>query len=233
MIATGALAETELATCVRSLVGKGGGSLTAKPLGGRTLYQVKDGNRTMFFAFGRADTVVLGSNEAYVTEALGTGKKAVDNPELAAWIELADQNAPLWAVGRVSDRVRQGLVRVTEGKLSAGPAAFVGSIDPSHGAKLSLAAVMTSPADAKQLESQVKAQLAALVMVAQIKSLGPLVQKIVARVDGNVVRFDANLSMDDVNHVLSVLDGTPSPEQDSPPPSGSASVSGSAAGSNL
>lgn len=228
MVATGAIAETDLTACVRSLVGKGGGQLTAKPLGGRTLYQVKDQNRTMFFSFGRADTIVLGTSDAYVTEALGTGKKAVDHPELGAWMKLTKQNTPLWAIGRVSDRVKQGLVRVSDGQIKTGPSAFVGFADLSDGAKLELGAVMANDEDAKQLESQIKAQLAMLVMVAQMKSLGPLVQKVKLSLDGNVVRIAAALSMDDVNHVLSMLDGGASPKQDSPPAIGSGSQAGSA-----
>ena len=220
MIATGALKETELSACVRTLVGKGGGTLTAKPLDGRTLYQVKDQNRTMFFSFGSADTVVMSTSDTYATEALGPGKKALDHPELAAWIKLADQNAPIWAVGRASERVKGGLVRVTQGALKAGPTAFVASLDLTDGAKLDTGVVMASKDDAKQLESQVKAQLATLVMVAQMKSLGPLVQKIKTTIDGNVLRFAVALTMDDVNHVLSVLDGGPPPAQDSPPASG-------------
>ena len=217
MIATGAIAETELTTCIRSLVGKGGGQLTAKPLEGRTLYQVKDQNRTMFFTFGRADTILLGTSDAWVTEALSKNKKAPDHPELAAWMKLVNQRAPLWAIGRVSERVKQGLVRVTDGQIKAGPTAFVGSADLTEGAKLELGAVMANGDDAKQLESQIKAQLAMLVMIAQAKSLGPLVQKVKLAVDGNTVRISAALSMDDVNHVLSMLDGGAPPAQDSPP----------------
>ncbi len=217
MVATGSIGETELSTCVRSLVGKGGGSLTAKPLDGRTLYQVKENNRTMFWAFGRTDTIVLGTSDAYVTEALGKGKKVSDHPEIAAWMKLTNQNAPVWAVGRVSDRVKAGLVRVTQGQIKAGPTAFVGSADLTNGAQLVLGAVMATPDDAKQLESQIKAQLAALVMVAQMKSLGTMVQKVKIGTDGNVVRISAALTMDDVNHVLSMLDGGTPPAQDSPP----------------
>jgi len=229
MVATGAIGETELSTCVRSLVGKGGGTLTAKPLDSRTLYQVKDNNRTMFFAFGRADTVVLGTNEDYVKLALGTGKKVPDHPELAAWMKLVKQNAPLWAIGRVSDRVKQGLVRVTQGALKTGPSAFIASLDLTDGAKIALGAVMANAEDAKALESQAKAQLGALVMIAQFKSLGTMVEKLKISTSENIVRFDAALSMDDVNHVLSMLDGSPAPVQDSPPPSGSGSAgSGSA-----
>jgi hypothetical protein len=217
MVATGTIGEAPLTTCVRSLVGKGGGQLTAKPLDGRTLYQVKDQNRTMFFAFGNPTTVVLGTSETYVTEALGKDKKAPDHPELASWMKLVDQNRPAWAIGRVSDRVKSGLVRVTQGQIKTGPTAFVGSADFSEGAKLELGAVMANGEDAKQLESQIKAQLAMLVMVAQAKSLGTIVQKVKLSVDGNVVRIVAELTMDDVNHVLSVLDGGSPPAQDSPP----------------
>ena len=231
MVATGAIGEAELSACVRSLVGKGGGTLTAKPLESRTLYQVKDQNRTMFFSFGSPTTIVLSSNDAFITEALGKGKKAMDHPELAAWAKLTNQNAPLWAVGRVSERVKGGLVKVTQGQIKTGPSAFVGSMDLTEGAKLELGAVMSTGDDAKQLESQIKSQLALLVMVAQAKSLGPLVQKVKLAVDGNVVRIGAALTMDDVNHVLSLLDPAPSPAQDSPPPSPPAAGSGSSAGS--
>lgn len=227
MVATGSITEADLSSCVRSLVGKGGGQLTAKPLDARTLYQVKDGNRTMFFAFGSPTTVVLSSSDAFITEALSKGKKAMDHPELAAWAKLTNQNAPLWAIGRVSDRVKTGLVRVTQGQLKTGPTAFVGSMDLSEGAKLGLGAVMASDDDAKQLESQIKAQLGMLVMVAQAKSLGTLVEKVKITADDKVVRISAALTMDDVNHVLSVLDPAPSPAQDSPPPTGPGSQAGS------
>lgn len=226
MVATGQLVETELAACVRAMVGQGGGSLTAKPLDGRTLYQAKDGNRTMFFAFGRPDTVVLGSSEAYVTEALGPGKKVADNADLMKWIKLADQKAPVWAAGRVDERVRQGLVKVTNGQLSAGPTAMVLAVDPTEGAKLDLGAVMASEADAKALESFAKSQLALMSMAAQAKSLGKVVDKVSIAADGEVVRFAANLGMDDVNQLISALDGGDATAQDSPPPPGPGSAAG-------
>jgi hypothetical protein len=227
MIATGQLVETELAECVRSMVGQGGGSLTAKSLGGRTLYQAKDGKRTMFFAFGRPDTVVLGASEAYVTEALGTGKKLADNAELTAWIKRANQSAPIWAAGRLDERVRAGLVKVTNSQLKAGPVAIILALDPSDGAKVDLGAVMASTADAKTLESFAKTELGLLAMAAQIKKLGTVVDKVAISTEEEVVRFQANLSMSDVNLLISVLDGGVSTAQDSPPltpPAGSAAA---------
>ncbi len=217
MIATGQLVETELAECVRSMVGQGGGSLTAKTDAGRTLYQAKDGKRTMFFAFGRPDTVVLGASEKYVNEALGNGKKLADNAELTGWIRRADHKAPLWAAGRVDERVRANLVKVTSNQLSAGPVALVLAVDPSDGAKVDLGAVMANGEDAKKLESFAKGQLGLLAMAAQVKKLGPVVEKVAISTDNEVVRFKADLSMADVNLLISALDGGVSTAEDSPP----------------
>lgn len=224
MIATGQLVETELAECVRSMVGQGGGSLTAKAVDGRTLYQAKDGKRTMFFAFSRADTVVLGANEAYVTEALGKGKKLADNAELTQWIRRADQTAPIWAAGKVDERVRAGLVKVTNNQLSAGPVAIILAADATDGVKLDVGAVMATKADSKTLETFAKTQLGLLAMAAQVKKLGPLVDKVTISTEDEVVRFKANLSMSDVNLLISVLDGTVPSEQGSTPPPGKGSA---------
>ena len=205
------------------MVGQGGGGLTSKPLGTRTLYEAKDGNRVMYFAFGRPDTVVLGADEAFVTEALGPGNKALDNPDLAKWLALADQKAPLWGAGRVEPRVAQGLVRVTQGQLTAGPSAIVVAFDPTSGAKLELGAAMASEADAKTLESFAKGRLALLGLGAQAKSLGKIVDKVSIATQGAFVQFKAELSPDDLNQLVSVLDGGGGPAQDSPPASGSGS----------
>jgi hypothetical protein len=226
VVATGKLVETELAACVRTMVGGGSGGLTATPLGKRTMYQAKDGTHVMFFAFGRADTVVMSANEAFVTEALGTGKKIGDNPEMAKWMALADQKAPIWAAGRVDDRVRQGLVKVANGTLSAGPAAMVVAIDATKGAKIELGAVMASPADAKALELFAKTQLGLVAMAAQAKGLGKLVDKVEITSDASLVRFIAALDSDEVNQLVSVLDGGGGSAQSAPPRDGSAGSAG-------
>jgi len=217
MVATGTLSEPDLASCIRTMVGKGGGTLTAKSVVGRSIYQVVDGNRTMFFAFSRADTVVLGTNEAWVTEALGTGLKAASNPDLAVWLKLIDQRRPIWAVGRIDPRVGQGLITATQGKLTSQPQAFVATVDATVGAKLELGVVMKDAEMAKTLESWAKNELAVVGMAAQLKSLGPIVSKVTVTAEQTVVRFRAALTMDEVNQLLSVLDEKAAPEQGSPP----------------
>jgi hypothetical protein len=230
MVVTGQIVETELAGCVRTIVGQGGGTLTAKDIGGRTLYQAKDQNRTMYFAFGKADTVVLGSNEAYVTEALGTGKKVADNGELVGYMKLANQSAPVWAAGKVDERVRGGLVKLTGGQVKEGPTAMVVSADPTNGLGLEVGAAMASEADAKTLESFAKAQLGLMAMAAQAKSLGKVVDKVTISAEKQVVRFKAALTVDDVNLLISALDGGGVTAQDSPPATEPGSAAGAAAG---
>lgn len=218
MIVVGSLPEADLKDCVTKLVGAGGGTLTGKVVLGRTLYFAKDGNRTMYFAYSRPDTVVLGADEAYVTEALGNGKKAPDNPELTAWRKLVNQNSPLWAVGRTDARIRDGLVQLTEGKLSAGPVAFAASADLRDGANLQLSAVMSTQDQAKSLQSFVKTQLALLIAAAQLRSLGSVVGKLGVTVDGAIVKLQMTLTIDDVNQLLSALDETSTHAQDRAPP---------------
>lgn len=224
MVAVGALPEPDLKDCVTRLVGTGTGSVTGKSVLGRTLYVVRDGNRTMYFAYTRADTIVLGASEAYVTEALGTGKKAPDNPDMTRWRALVNQNAPLWAVGRTDPRIRDGLVQLTEHKISAGPVAFAASADLADGAQLALHVVMSAPEQAKSLETYAKTELALLTAAAQMKSLGPVVGKIAVTSDASVVQFRAALSVEDLNQLLSMLDEGSTPAQNrAPAPSGTGS----------
>jgi hypothetical protein len=217
MVVVGDVHEDALKDCVTKMVGQGGGSVTGKPIGGRTLYLAKDGNRTMYFGYGRPDTVVLGSSEAYVTEALGAGKKATDNPDLTRWMKRIDPSLALWAVGRIDPRVGDGLVRVTSGKLAHGPVAVAAMADLADGAKLTLNAIMATTADAKSLESYVKGELALLTAAAQLKSLGAVVAKVAVSVDDDVVQFRAPLTVDDLNQLLSALDGGGTSAQDSAP----------------
>jgi hypothetical protein len=232
MVVVGSIPEADLKECVVKFVGHGGGTVTGQTVYGRTLYLAKDGNRAMYFAYGRPDTIVLGADEAFVTEALGTGKKAPDNADLARWLKLVNQNSSVWAAGRTDARIRGGLVRFTEGKLREGPVAYTASADLLDGANLQFGVVMASPEDAKGLESYVNGEKALLTAAAQLKSLGSVVAKITVAVEGNVVKFRAPLTVEDLNQLLSVLDGGSPPAQDSAPPapgSGSGTPEGSGA----
>lgn len=230
VVATGKLVETDLAACVRSMVGQGSGGLTASPLGNRTLYEARDGARVMYFAFGRPDTVLMSASKDYVTEALGTGKKVTDNPDMQKWLGMVDQKAPLWAAGRVDDRVRQGMVKVMNGGITAGPVAIMASMDLGSGVKSEIGVLMPNPADAKAVETFAKTQLGALAMAAQVKNLARVVDAFEVTSDGAKVRLVAALNQDQVNQLISALDGGGGSAQ-SAPPNGSADGSGSAAGS--
>ncbi|HEY4244228.1 MAG TPA: hypothetical protein VGM88_30655 [Kofleriaceae bacterium] len=217
LVAIGNVPEADLSACVRSLVGQGGGTLTAKPVGTHTLYQAKDGNRTMFFAYAKPDAVVMSANEAYVTEALGDGPKGSQNLELAGWLRRVDESAGMWAAGRVPGRVASGLVRATEGKVGAGPVAVVGTANLVDGAELFLGAVMPAAADAKSLESYAKAELTAYTAAASLAKLGGVVGKLRIVAEGDTTAFRVALTTDDLNQLLAVLDGGPPPAQDAPP----------------
>ncbi|MCW5805957.1 MAG: hypothetical protein KIT31_26565 [Deltaproteobacteria bacterium] len=223
-VATGQIPEHDLAECVTKIVGKGNGTVSGKDANGRTLYQVKDGERMMFFAFGRADTVVLGNNEAFVVEALGTGAKAIDHPELSRLLKMVNQNGPIWAVGRVDERVKPGMVRVTKGKMKAGPSAFLANLDPSNGVKAELGVLTATPEDAKVLESyatEEKKLLAAILQGSQ--AFGQLISKVEITSEGSVVWLRGNAEIEEINRVFNALDAKAPSEQVSPPPSGSGS----------
>ena len=98
-------------------------------------------------------------------------------------------------------------MKVMAGKVSAGPQAIIASFDPTSGAKVELDAIMANYNDAKELESYGKTQLGLMGMAAQAKGMGSLVDRISITADQNLVRFKASLDPDDVNHVISVLDG--------------------------
>lgn len=217
MVVTGKLAEAELAACVRSLVGKGGGTLSAKTAEGRTLYQAKEGNRSVWFGFGRADTVVLGSQEAFVTEALGSGKKVGENPDLATYMALADQKESVWAAGQVAPELAERLLRPAAGALKAGPRGFIVSLDASKGARASLGAIMASEEDAKALELLARQQLALLSMAAQAKGLGRIVGKISSVAEDKTVRISVTLDPSEINQLLSAVDSAGTGSQDAPP----------------
>ncbi len=226
LIATGKLSEPELVACLPKLVGAGGGGISTQSVSGRSLYEVKDGNRALYFSFGRNDTVVFGTTVAWVVEALGSGSKALDDPTLSPLLARVDQRATLWAVGKIDPNVGKGLVAASDGGVTSAPQAIVATVDPRTGLKAELAVVMPTEDAAKQLESFARKEWALLTTIAQLRSLGSLVAKVTMTREGTRLAFRATLDQAEVNQLLSVLDEKPSPAQGSPPPTRAGSGSG-------
>jgi len=141
----------------------------------------------------------------------------LDNPELASWIKQVDQRTPVWAAGRVAERVRQGLVKSTNGALTAGPVAFVATLDPTDGAAIDLGVIMADSKDANTLETFAKEQLKLFAMAAQVKNLGSLVDQVSIEASDQVVRFKAKLAINDINRLFCLLDGSSKCGQDATP----------------
>lgn len=217
MIVTGALVETELTRCVRSTVGEGGGTVTLTQVDGRSLYQVSDQGRTIYFAFGQTDTIVLSASRELVLAGLGTGPKVMDAPEMKALIDRSDTHAPLWAAGKVDPAWSPRLLRLMNGALETPPKAFLGVVDASDGLRAQLSAVMGSEADAKVMESQLKPTLELVSLVAQARGLGPLAAKVVGVRDGDAIRFGVELTAEEVKELLSKVDTTAPAAQDAAP----------------
>ena len=209
--------EAKLATCLRQVVGTGAGEVTAHTSAGRTIYTVKDAGRVVYYGYGQADTIVLGTSQAWVETALASsGPKATDSGALKPLLARADQAAPIWAAGR-PPRVSDGLIKLTGGAMKKGPQAFFLSVDPTTGLRLELGAELTSEDDAKVLEEFAKSQLPFLAMAAQIKALGPLVSKIAVARTGAVCTAKVSLSMEEVNDLMRVIDRPGADPQDSAP----------------
>lgn len=221
VVASGPVTEANVSSCVRQMVGAGGGSLTGRTAQGRTIYQVKDGARAVWFGFGTANTIVLGSNEAFVEQALGAGPKIESNPEFAARraVLSAGQTElpPLWAIGNVAPQVGGGLVRATGGKITAGPKAFVLSADLANGLAFALRVFLASDADAKELKSFIDSQLGVLALAAQWRNLGPVLTKMKTAQDASQVAITAGWTTDDLNQLLSAIDTSGLKKETAPP----------------
>ena len=229
LIVLGSIDEGQFARCVRGVVGAGSGSsggsaaagaggLTPTLVAGRNVYrldyQLDDGPHTVWFIYGQPDTMVLSTSQAWLDAAVGTGAKVGTDPGWQALVGRADQGAPIWGAGAVTERVGAGLLRATDGKLTAGPSQFVGSIDPSSGAAVELGAVMASTADASALFEVADAQVGLMQKVAQKWALGKLAGKLRTRAEGAIFWASATLTPDEVNQVLVVIDTPRASPQD-------------------
>jgi hypothetical protein len=221
LVASGQIKESELTACLTNVVGSGGGKVASVSGTTHAVYEVKEGRHEVYYAFGAADTIVLGNQAEWVDQALGSGPKVVDDPDMKQYLALSgaigDHPAPLWLAAKVAPKVGEGLVRIGQGQIKSGPKAVFGSMDPATGVKGELGTVMSSEDDAKALESFSKSQVGLLALAAQWKGLGPIVQKVAIARDSAVLKFDLSLSEDDVKQLFSVIDTAASRPQDAHP----------------
>jgi hypothetical protein len=206
LIATGSLAESALTTCLQAGTGSGGGQLSVRDVGGRSLYKLTEGARVLHLAFGQADTVVIGADEAWVLAAVGGGSKVDANPALGPLIEKVDREAAVWAVATMDADLGAALTRITKGKVAAAPQALYGALHTKSGLAGNIAFVMGSTGDADALVGFATDELEILAMAAQAMGLGRLVAKVKVERKGPEAQFRVALSDEEVRQLLSAID---------------------------
>ena len=217
LIATGELAEASLTRCLQAGIGAGGGDVTVKQSGARSLYKLTEGRRTVFFGFGKADTVVVGPDEDWVVSALGEGPKVETSPALGKRLADVDKTAAIWFVALMDPALGAKLVANTNGAIGAPPSAVWAELEPIDGLTLHVGFDMTTNADASALVGFAKTELMIGGMAAQHWALGPIVGKVEVAAKGARVHFRVQLSDDELKDVLAAVDSGSTGSQDAPP----------------
>jgi hypothetical protein len=232
LIATGVLDEVGLSRCLQAGVGAGGGKVTVRTAGGRSLYQLVEGRHTVYFGFGQTDTVIVGPDQAWVEAALGDGPKVMDASMLSPYLRAVDQRQGLWFAATMDRELGAALVRSTEGKLTAAPIAVYASADVTDGFAARVTFAMPSADDATALAAFSRGELALGSMAAQVMGLGPVVAKIGVGVERDQVIFRANLTNSELKDVLTAVDSGGGHGQDAPPAADGGQISAPDAGSD-
>lgn len=218
LVATGDLDEAALTRCLQAGIGSGGGDVTVKQLGARSLYKLTQGRRVVWFGFGAADTVVIGPDEAWVVSALGDGPKIETSKELAPRLKYADTSQAIWFVALMDADLGGQLVKITQGAIGAPPAAVWAELSPDDGLRAHAAFEMTSNADATALAGFAKQEILVGGMAAQAWGLGPAVGAVEVTAQGGVVHFRVQLSDEELKDVLAAVDSGSTRGQDAPLP---------------
>lgn len=221
LVAHGRFAETTLVTCLGRMLGGGGGALTSRTVGGRTLYRASEqGAEGVWLGFGSGRTAVVASSEAALLAALGDGAKLSSRAEMVRLIGRAGvDGAAVWAAGLVDPQVGAGLVASTGGEVGA-PRTIFGHLGLAEGLELFLGAELPSADDANKLVSLAKVQLEAAALVAQRHGLGRLVRRLETSADGETVSLSLSLSDPELAQLLSAIDMGPASIENPAPESG-------------
>jgi hypothetical protein len=215
LVATGALTEASVARCLQA--GVGGGEVTVRQVGARSLYQLATGGRAYHFGFGQDDTIVFGSSEAWVMAGLGDGAKVLASPALGAALATVDREASLWAVAAIDPELGLALTNLSSGAIASGPTVVAGTLDPLDGVRASATFTMKNAADARALASYASGELALGGIAAAARGLGPVLAKVEVTAVGAAVQVRVDLTDDEVKQVLSAIDRGRSAGQDAQP----------------
>lgn len=222
MVATGTFSEPEVAACVEKSLSRSGGSLTRSEVGGRRFYHTSgrdERDQGVWFTFGSPETLIAATSSEWLSAATGDGPKVTSVEPMATWIERARpgaENADIWAAGVIDRSIGADLVELTGGKISAPPRALFARVGLRDGLDFTLAAITASEADAEALVAQASAQLTVGALALQSYGLGPLVSKLQVSAEGDTARLKLALGKEDLKDLLSRIDTTPVPEQDTP-----------------
>jgi hypothetical protein len=217
LVATGQIAEAALTQCLQAGTGSGGGQLSVRDVGGRSLYKLTEGARVLHLAFGQADTIVIGADEAWVLAAVGGGAKVDSNPALAPLFEKVDKTAAIWVIGVMDADLGAALARITKGKVAGAPKALYGALRAKSGLGADITFVMASEGDADALAEFARTELGLMAMAAQSMGLGRVVAKVRVERKGAEAQFRVALTDEEVRQVLSAVDRGQGSSQDAHP----------------
>ncbi|WP_428265123.1 hypothetical protein [Haliangium sp.] len=212
LVATGVFSEPDVATCVEHSLTEDGGVLARVEVGGRRLYRA-DGRAgggevgdSLWFTFGDPTTLIAATSQEWLLQAVGDGPKVMGAKPMATWIERAEPEAGIWAAGVVDGRIGADLVEVSRDQISAPPVGMYGHLRLRHGLAFELAAVTASPADAKILAEQARAQIGIGALAMQRYGLGPVVSRLQVEAADEILYLRLELSKEELRDVLSRLD---------------------------
>lgn len=240
MVATGRFSEPEVAACVEKSLAEDGGSLTRSEVGGRRFYRTSGRDARdegVWFTFGNPETLIAATSSEWLSAATGDGPKVTSVEPMATWIERARSgagsadeadeadeagsagsagSADIWAAGTIDENIGADMVELTGGKISAPPRALLARVGLRDGLDVTLAAVTASEEDAEALVAQASAQLTVGALALQSYGLGPVVSRLQVSAEGDTARLKLVLGQEELKDLLSRIDTTPAPAQDTP-----------------
>lgn len=219
LVASGELSESAISACVGKHLGEIGGRLSQTMVDGRPHYfaDAPPGRVDVWFAFGSKETVVVASSAELLADAMGTSERIADRDQMAALIERSRTDAAaIWAAGRVTQDIGQGLAEASGGRLDP-PQAMFATAELEEGLRVRLGVVMASGDQAKDSVSMAKTQLGVLAQLAQKHRLGDLVRAIEVSSEGQTLEMALAVSKKQLATLIGPIDTEPPDDQTTAP----------------